>query len=139
MADYADSSQAFLDYKDKLRKVLKKNKVKKGMTLVQIKEAMKGDAFLMDALLSLQSDSEIQDVGSVLISRWVFTPPKDKDKETKRCNACKKDLPLSKFYREWNGARTEFCASCRMKRINREVREKKKGKASSTRERRSKP
>lgn len=137
MADYADASDAFVEYKQKLKKILMQNKVKKGMTLVQLKQKMGSDTYLMDALLSLEGEMEAKDVGSVMISRWVYAEPKEKESDKKRCNACKKDLPLSKFYREWNGTRTEFCASCRMKRINREVRAKKKGIASSTRERRS--
>lgn len=128
MADYADASQAFLEYKEKLRKVLQSNKSKKGMTLMQIKTKMRSDKFLGDALASLQSDRTIKNVGGVLIERWVFSDPEKVIENLLYCARCKKHLPPEKFYREWNGARTEFCASCRMKRINREVRERRKGK-----------
>jgi hypothetical protein len=137
MADYADASEAFLKYKEKLIKVLKQSKGKKGMTLAQIKKLMGSDNFLLDALNLLQSNLEAKNVGSILIERWVYTPLAEDKSDKRRCNSCKKDLPLDKFYREWNGSRTEFCASCRMKRINREVREKKKGKVPNTQERRS--
>lgn len=104
--DYVATQKRVLDF-------IKKSKTPQ--TYREINVAVGKLDFVWDAIQALLFAGHIEDVGSMMISRFQFKKTKTKPKrESKKCSACKEEKPLIEFYQEWSGSPSKKCKECKI-------------------------
>lgn len=96
------------------------------MTVRQLKQHIAEDTYLWDCLLALEASKTIENVGSLMISKWVHRRSSPKDVKTRICVVCKEELPLVEFHQEWSGAPSAKCRACKTESQKRRGRKRTK-------------
>lgn len=111
----------YVETKKAILEVLKN--AKQPLTCRELKRKIKNDNYLADALSYLVFMGLIEEVGSLLISRYAYVGKTKVEPKTRHCASCQQERPLLDFNLEWSGQPSKRCKYCRSnaKRRNKHI------------------
>lgn len=112
MHEYYEESLTFSQTKAAVLELLRSSD--QPMSVRDIGNVINDSTYLWDCLLALEATHLIDNVGSLMISKWVAKKVKAPTVNTKACSECARELPLVEFYQEWSGAPSSKCKECKI-------------------------